>query len=122
MSVFQIVCLKSDGNISVPNNEELVEKVACGSHSNSKGDSSGRKKKRNFIGQDGDSGGRVIRNGDKEKTEHPPRKPKSKAKASSIEKGEKIENDEDLTMEDLMRIAKEVIYFFSSTNHYVCGN
>ncbi|KAL2545678.1 uncharacterized protein Fot_14911 [Forsythia ovata] len=89
---------------------EEEEKVARGSRSNSKGDSSRRKKKkRNFIGQDGDSSGRVIKNGGKEKTEHPPRKPKSKAKASGIENGEEIENDEDLTMEDLMSIAKEYV-------------
>ncbi|KAL2518575.1 Uncharacterized protein Adt_14822 [Abeliophyllum distichum] len=94
----------------LPSIAEEEEKVARGSRSNSKGDSSRRKKKnRNFIVQDGDSSGRVIKNGGKEKTEHPPRQPKSKGKASGIENGEEIENDEDLTMEDLMSIAKEYV-------------
>lgn len=101
---------EKDEDLTMEDIMSIAKEVACGSRSNSKGDSSGRKKKkRNFIEQDGDSGGCVIRNGDKEKTERPPRKPKSKTKASSTENGEKIENDEDLTMEDLMSIAKEYV-------------
>lgn len=104
-----------------------------------KGGKCGRKKKQqnNFIGQDGDSHDGVIRNAGKRKSSLSrvvPRKHrtddvcsttgtkrKSKAKASSIiENGEEIEGsltgekDEDLTMEDIMSIAKEVIYLHSS--------
>lgn len=109
-----------------------------------KGGKCGRKKKQqnNFIGQDGDSHGGVIRNGGKRKSSLSrvvPRKyrtdevcttgtkQKSKAKASSIiENGEEIEGsltgekDEDLTMEDIMSIAEEVIYSHSSMIQCVC--